>query len=161
MASLRRAVTTSSPDAFGFGHPTLYFWLRAWGYNVMYPQVWNRENPAVKGVSTWGIARERQPEDPMVVWRLTTLKYTNIRQYVWHFPGKRLWQSEEALSSAYLSFLLRMKLMQLNENSVYRSKTARKVFLVKMDRDITARLQKKEKENMQYVVYREKHKSVM
>src|SRR6218665_925028 len=21
---------TSSPDAFGFGHPTLYFWLRAW-----------------------------------------------------------------------------------------------------------------------------------
>jgi len=19
-----------SPDAFGFGHPTLYFWLRAW-----------------------------------------------------------------------------------------------------------------------------------
>src|SRR6218665_3822522 len=30
MAYLRRAVTTSSLDAFGFGHPTLYFWLRAW-----------------------------------------------------------------------------------------------------------------------------------
>src|SRR6218665_1787333 len=29
MASLRRAVTTSSPDAFRFGHPTLFFWLRA------------------------------------------------------------------------------------------------------------------------------------
>jgi len=30
MASLHRAVTTSSPVAFGFGHPTLFFWLRAW-----------------------------------------------------------------------------------------------------------------------------------
>src|SRR6218665_1701253 len=30
MASLRRAVTTSSPDTFGFGHPTLFIWLRAW-----------------------------------------------------------------------------------------------------------------------------------
>ena len=28
MASLRRAITTSSPDAFEFGHPTLHFWLR-------------------------------------------------------------------------------------------------------------------------------------
>ena len=28
--SQHRAVTTSSPDAFGFGRPTLYFWLRAW-----------------------------------------------------------------------------------------------------------------------------------
>jgi len=27
VASRRRMVTTSSPDAFGIGHPTLYFWL--------------------------------------------------------------------------------------------------------------------------------------
>jgi len=28
-ASRRRAVTTSSPDTFGFERSTLYFWLRA------------------------------------------------------------------------------------------------------------------------------------